>query len=119
MILTVTNLSATKILNELQVEDTGASLGTARVYAVGGARNRPLPFPLGHLTIPALGVVSVPVRARDLRQRESGIGNAHGTHESGEVLNQMVAAGLMSVSSAVQVAFFGLDQEEDFLGNIV
>lgn len=93
MIVTITNLSTTKKLNALAVEDSGADLGTARVYATGGARSRPLPFPFGHVEIAASGTSILPVRPRDLRQREAGIGNGHGTHDAGEVWNQLVAMG--------------------------
>ena len=57
MVVTVTNLSSTLALNELETLTAGtiATTGTATLLAVGGNRVRPLPYPFGHVTIAASG----------------------------------------------------------------
>jgi hypothetical protein len=128
MIATITNPSTTLTLNELDISDSGgvngsgANLGQARCVAVGGGRLRALPYPFSHVTIAPLGTSILPVRPRDLRQREAGMGNGHGTHDAGEVWNQLLAAKLCIFAQAVQAAFFPAihsDQEETFITAMV
>lgn len=109
ILVTVENLTA-NILNDLDTIDSGATLGPARVQAVGGARKRPIPYPFGHIVLQANGdpadAKTLPVYARDFRYMQP----AYGSKLPGEDWDLLVHAGTLSFTVAATTS---MDNQED------
>lgn len=101
MIATITNEHASITIGDPVLIDTGADLGPARVVATGGARYFELPFPFTHAVIEPGDTFVAPFHFEHLSRREAG---GHGTFTSNERLNQMTAAGIISITVAAQTS---------------
>ena len=113
MIATVTNpIANNQEVNALEVIDTGASLGTARIYATGGNRIRSLPFPFKHVVLAAGASSVLPMRPSDFRHKEPYTLDK----DASSLWQSIVQHGVVTFSQAAQATVNGV--EEQFIGAI-
>lgn len=99
MLVTVTNTAGVAI-NSLAVAEDGV--------ATGGHRSKPLPFPFAHIGELAIsGTKQLSMHPRDWRSRSVMNGSAM---DAGELWQQMVQAGIVTLSVAAETG--NRDQEE-------
>jgi hypothetical protein len=100
MLLTVTNLSASITLNDLDVYQGYVSASMPTVNATGGARKYPLPYPFGHVVLGPSGNKQLPAHTMDMLK--GGPAPMWSTFNPGTEWNQLIQAGVVSVTIATE-----------------
>lgn len=109
MLMTVTNTSGGTI-NDLAKYESAPSIGPAGVSAEGGQRNKPLPYPFGHIgALANAASKQLPVHPRDFRHRSVMVGSPL---DAGEEFQQLVQNGTITVAFAAETG--ATDVEELF-----
>jgi hypothetical protein len=103
MLMSVVNNSSTLTLNALDVLSGGT--GPSALFATGGNRTNPLPYPFNMVTIGPSATLVLPAHHRDMdRQKPS-----FNTHSPSEAWNQMIQAGTVTVTYATESTYRDTD----------